>query len=70
MIFYYLLILRNSGIVRACMICYCPQFGILELAEAVPALSESSAIPKRTEEIIEATEVIIKYAGYIREINC
>ena len=43
-----------------------PQFGILELAEAVPALkAKVQAIPKRTEEIIEAAEVIIKYAGYI-----
>lgn len=43
-----------------------PQFGMLELAEAVPALKERlAAIPKRTEEIIEAAEIIIKYAGYI-----
>ena len=43
-----------------------PQFGILELAEAVPALkAKIEAIPKRTEEIVEAAEIIIKYAGYI-----
>lgn len=43
-----------------------PQFGILELAEAVPGLkAKIEAIPKRTEEIVEAAEIIIKYAGYI-----
>jgi tRNA uridine 5-carboxymethylaminomethyl modification enzyme len=43
-----------------------PQFGITELATAVPALEKVlSAIPKRREEIIEATEVILKYEGYI-----
>ncbi len=43
-----------------------PQFGMYELAGAVPALQEKiDAIPKRQEEIIESAEIIIKYAGYI-----
>ena len=47
-----------------------PQFGISDLATAVPALDKKlNEIPKRREEIIEAAEVIIKYEGYIeREI--
>ncbi len=43
-----------------------PQFGINELATAIPALNKIlNEIPKRREEIIEATEIIIKYEGYI-----
>lgn len=43
-----------------------PQFGISDLATAVPALDKKlNEIPKRREEIIEAAEVIIKYEGYI-----
>lgn len=43
-----------------------PQFGIMELAEHVPALkSKINEIPNRIEEIVEATEVLMKYAGYI-----
>jgi len=43
-----------------------PQFGIYELASAVPALQEKiDSISKRKEEIIESAEIIIKYAGYI-----
>ncbi|GAB1416431.1 tRNA uridine-5-carboxymethylaminomethyl(34) synthesis enzyme MnmG [Paludibacter sp.] len=43
-----------------------PQFGIYELASAVPALKEKiNSISKRKEEIIESAEIIIKYAGYI-----
>lgn len=43
-----------------------PQINIVELASAVPALNRFvSEISHRSEEIIEATEVIIKYEGYI-----
>jgi len=43
-----------------------PQIGINELASAVPALKkELSEIIHRREEIVEATEVILKYEGYI-----
>ena len=43
-----------------------PQLGIHQLAEAIPALSEAiSQIPDRKEELIEATEVLLKYEGYI-----
>lgn len=43
-----------------------PQINIVELASAVPALKRFiSEISHRSEEIIEATEVIIKYEGYI-----
>lgn len=43
-----------------------PQFGINELAEAVPALKDKlQAIPDRKDEIVEATEVLLKYEGYI-----
>lgn len=43
-----------------------PQFGINEVSEYVPALSKKiSEITNRKEEIVEATEVIIKYNGYI-----
>lgn len=43
-----------------------PQIGINELASAVPALKkELSEITHRREEIVEATEVILKYEGYI-----
>lgn len=43
-----------------------PQFGINELAQAIPALSSVlNKIPKRRGEIIEAAEVVIKYEGYI-----
>ncbi|MBV5283018.1 MAG: tRNA uridine-5-carboxymethylaminomethyl(34) synthesis enzyme MnmG [Paludibacter sp.] len=43
-----------------------PQLGIADLAKAVPALlAEIDTIPSKTEEIIEATEVLLKYEGYI-----
>jgi len=43
-----------------------PQIGILDLAEAVPSLKEEiDSIGSRKEEIIEATEVLLKYEGYI-----
>lgn len=43
-----------------------PQIGINELGTAVPALNEVlSEITHRREEIVEATEVILKYEGYI-----
>ena len=43
-----------------------PQFGLTELAEAVPELKERiESIASRKEEIVESTEVLLKYAGYI-----
>ena len=43
-----------------------PQLGITDLAEAVPALKEKTdGIKTRKEEIVEATEVLLKYEGYI-----
>lgn len=43
-----------------------PQLGISDLADAIPALAEKlDAISSRKEEIIEATEVLLKYEGYI-----
>ncbi len=43
-----------------------PQLGITDLAKAVPALQvEIDSIQSKTEEIIEATEVLLKYEGYI-----
>lgn len=43
-----------------------PQFGINELASAVPALqTKIDELKSRKEEIIEASEVILKYEGYI-----
>jgi tRNA uridine 5-carboxymethylaminomethyl modification enzyme len=43
-----------------------PQLGIADLAKAVPALQvEIDSIQSKTEEIIEATEVLLKYEGYI-----
>jgi len=43
-----------------------PQLGINQLATAVPALKEKiEKIKPGKEEIVEATEVIIKYEGYI-----
>ena len=43
-----------------------PQLSILILAEYIPELKELlDSIPNRREEIIEATEIRIKYAGYI-----
>jgi len=43
-----------------------PQLGIADLAKAVPALqAEIDSIQSKTEEIIEATEVLLKYEGYI-----
>ncbi|MEI8086206.1 MAG: tRNA uridine-5-carboxymethylaminomethyl(34) synthesis enzyme MnmG [Paludibacter sp.] len=43
-----------------------PQLGIIDLAKAVPALQvEIDSIASRTEETIEATEVLLKYEGYI-----
>ncbi len=43
-----------------------PQIGMEMLAEAVPALQEKiNELGSRKEEIIEATEVLLKYEGYI-----
>lgn len=43
-----------------------PQLGIEMLAEVIPALKlETEKIGTRKEEIIEATEVLLKYEGYI-----
>jgi len=43
-----------------------PQLGIADLAKAVPVLqTEIDSIQSKTEEIIEATEVLLKYEGYI-----
>lgn len=43
-----------------------PQFGINELAAAVPALQQKlNEIKSRKEEIIESVEVVLKYEGYI-----
>ncbi len=43
-----------------------PQLSIFELAEAVPQLKEKlDVIKSRKEEIVEATEVLLKYEGYI-----
>lgn len=43
-----------------------PQISIQLLAEMIPSLSdEISKIPNRKDEIIEATEIKIKYRGYI-----
>jgi tRNA uridine 5-carboxymethylaminomethyl modification enzyme len=43
-----------------------PQFGINDLATAVPALQKKlDVLGNRKEEIIEAAEVIVKYEGYI-----
>ena len=43
-----------------------PHLSILILAEYIPELKELlDSIPNRREEIIEATEIRIKYAGYI-----
>jgi len=43
-----------------------PQLGISDLSEAVPALREKlDEIKSRKDEIVEATEVLLKYEGYI-----
>ena len=43
-----------------------PQFGITELATALPSLHKKiDEISTRKDEIVEATEVILKYEGYI-----
>lgn len=43
-----------------------PQFGIIELAETVPALKKKiQDIQMLNDEIVEAAEVILKYEGYI-----
>jgi len=43
-----------------------PQISISDLAEAVPVLkAKIEEINSRKEEIIEATEVLLKYEGYI-----
>ncbi len=43
-----------------------PGLGILDLVKHIPALSEEiDAIANRKEEIIEATEILLKYSGYI-----
>ncbi len=43
-----------------------PQLGILGLAEHIPALRQFlGTIPNRLEEIVECTEILIKYNGYI-----
>ena len=43
-----------------------PQLGIHDLATAVPALLEAiNETGSKCEEIVEATEVLLKYEGYI-----
>ena len=43
-----------------------PQFGIWELAKAVPKLKERiEQITEKREEIVESAEVLMKYSGYI-----
>lgn len=43
-----------------------PQFGIWELAAAVPKLKEKiEKITEKREEIVESAEVLMKYSGYI-----
>lgn len=43
-----------------------PQLGIKNLAEAIPALAnEIKKINRRTDEIVESAEIIMKYEGYI-----
>lgn len=43
-----------------------PQFGVNQLAEAVPALQEEiEKINIRKEEIVESVEILLKYKGYI-----
>lgn len=43
-----------------------PQLTIEKLAEGIPALQEEiDKIPNRKEEVIEATEIKVKYKGYI-----
>ncbi len=43
-----------------------PQFGINDLAEAIPELkTRIEKLGSRQEEIVESAEVIMKYAGYI-----
>ena len=43
-----------------------PQLSILQLAQWVPALERQLArIPSRREELIECSEILIKYSGYI-----
>jgi len=47
-----------------------PQFGINDISQAVPALHQKlENITSRKEEIIEATEVLLKYEGYIEREN-
>lgn len=44
-----------------------PQISINSIAEYIPALKEEiNKIPNRKEEIIEASEIMIKYDGYIK----
>ncbi len=44
-----------------------PQINIENIADAIPALQkELDKIPNRKEEIIEATEIRVKYDGYIK----
>ncbi|MDR1698334.1 MAG: tRNA uridine-5-carboxymethylaminomethyl(34) synthesis enzyme MnmG, partial [Prevotellaceae bacterium] len=43
-----------------------PELGILDLTKHIPALNEEiETIKNRKEEIIEATEILLKYNGYI-----
>ncbi len=43
-----------------------PQLNLNNIAELVPALKEEiSKIPNRKEEIMESTEILMKYSGYI-----
>ena len=43
-----------------------PELSMLQLAEYIPEFKELiNSIPNRREEIVEATEIRIKYAGYI-----
>ena len=43
-----------------------PQLSLAQLAQFVPALARAiERIPRRREEIVECTEILIKYRGYI-----
>jgi len=65
----YLVSLNSSELKHGCKLSDLvlrPQLGINELAKAVPALQEQiDSIASRTEETVEATEVLLKYEGYI-----
>ncbi|MBP1664769.1 MAG: glucose inhibited division protein [Bacteroidetes bacterium] len=65
----FLLCKNSTELVHGCKISDLvlrPQFGITELAQAVPALKEKiESISEISEEVSESVEVKLKYAGYI-----